>query len=57
MDEKAEKAKGGLVKKDLLSNSFVVEFEYGANSEGYWCYEHMVLQLEDCMDCLKVLSM
>jgi hypothetical protein len=32
-----------------------VEFEYGANAEGYWVYEHMVLQVEDCVDCLKVL--
>ena len=30
------------------------EFEYGAAGEGYWCYEYMVLQLEDCVDALKV---
>jgi hypothetical protein len=34
------------VKKDLLSSPFIVEFEYLANYEGYWYYEHMVLQLE-----------
>jgi hypothetical protein len=34
----------------------MVEFDYGANNEGYWSYDHMVLQLEDCVDCLKVLA-
>jgi hypothetical protein len=47
---------GGNTKKTALTSSpFVLEFEYGANAEGYWVYEHMVLQLEDCVDCLKVL--
>ncbi len=32
-----------------------MKFEYGAKAEGYWVYEHMVLQLEDCVDCIKVL--
>jgi hypothetical protein len=30
------------------------EFEYGQNSDGYWSYEHMVLQREDCIDVMKV---
>ena len=56
LDESAAKAKRGTSeKKDLPSSPFVFEFEYGASNEGYWCYEHMVLQLEDCVDCLKVL--
>ncbi len=56
MDESAAKAKRGTSeKKDLPSSPFVFEFEYGTSNEGYWCYEHMVLQLKDCMDCLKVL--
>jgi hypothetical protein len=42
-------------KKALTKSPFVFEFECGANGEGYWVYEHMVLQLEDCIDCLKVL--
>ncbi len=33
----------------------MVEFNYDAQDEGYWCYEHMVLQLEDFIDCLHVL--
>jgi hypothetical protein len=24
--------------------------------DGYWVYEHMVLQLEDCVDCVQVLN-
>jgi hypothetical protein len=31
------------------------ELEYGANNKGYWTYESMVLQLEDCVDCVKAL--
>jgi len=39
LDEKAAKAKRGTrEKKDLFSSPFVVEFEHGANYEGYWCY-------------------
>ena len=30
-------------------------FDYGINQEGYWSYNHMITQLEDCIDCLKVL--
>ena len=44
-----------MLKKPLTKSPFIFEFEYGASGEGYWVYEHMVLQLEDCMDCLKVL--
>ena len=45
------------MKKLLLPNynPFVVEFEYGASKEGYWCYEHMILQLEDCVDVVQTL--
>jgi len=57
LDEKAAKAKRVTrEKRTYFQNPFVAEFEYGANYEGYWCYEHMVLQLEDCVDCLKVIS-
>jgi hypothetical protein len=56
LDEVAAKVKWGTSEKeDLPSSPFVFEFEYGASNEGYWCYGHMVLQLEDCVDCLKVL--
>lgn len=44
---------GTAEKKDLKSSPFVNEFEYGASNEGYW--RHMVVQMEDCSDVLKVL--
>ena len=54
-DEEAAIAKNGKVLKDnLLESQFVKEFEYGAFGKGYWCYQQMVPQLEDCMDVLKV---
>ena len=28
---------------------------YGANAEGYWTGNHMIVQLEDCIDCLQVM--
>jgi hypothetical protein len=40
-------------KKPLERSPFVRTFEYGADSEGYWNYNHMVIQLEDCVDVLK----
>ena len=42
-------------KQDLTESPFVKTFEYGQSAEGYWTYERMVLQVEDCVDCLKVL--
>ena len=55
-NKEAAKAKRGNSKKAPLTLSpFVIEFEYGANGDGYWVYEHMVLQVEDCVDCLTVL--
>jgi hypothetical protein len=34
---------------------FIQEFEYGKDNQGYWTYQWMVCQLDDCMDILKVL--
>jgi hypothetical protein len=52
----AEMDKRGTVKKQPLQSSpFVLEFKYGANAEGYWTYDHMVLQFKDCVDMVKVL--
>ena len=47
--------RGTSAKQPLDSSPFVVQFEYGINSEGYWTYDHMVLQFEDCVDVVKVL--
>jgi hypothetical protein len=55
-DEKAAiSLRGTDVKQPLKESPFVREFEYGANNEGYWSYEHMVLQMEDCLDVMRVL--
>ena len=45
---------GQAAKKDLKQSPFVVYFELGSNNEGYWTYNHMAVQFEDCVDCLRV---
>jgi hypothetical protein len=40
-------------KPDLKDNPFYVKFEYGVSKEGFWTYDRMVLQLEDCIDVLQ----
>ena len=45
---------GQAMKKDLKSSPFTIYFELGANNEGYWTFNHMAIQFEDCVDCLKV---
>jgi len=55
-DESAAIAKqGSAYKKKFTESPFIFEFEYGAKGESYWTYEYMVLQLEDCADCLRAL--
>ena len=52
----AQKRLGSPLKPPLKNNNpFYVELEYGANNEGYWNYELMVLQLEDCTDVVTTL--
>jgi hypothetical protein len=51
----AMEKKGTSTKQPLETSPFIVEFEYGANAEGYWTYDQMVLQFEDCIDELMVL--
>ena len=46
---------GKTTKVSLTKSPFVQEFEYGVNSAGYWTYEHMVIQMEDCTDVLQTL--
>ena len=36
-------------------NTLCQEFVYGEISQGYWTYDHMFLQLEDCTKILKAL--
>ena len=43
-------------KKNLANSSFLIKFEFGIKTEGYWDYNWMVLQSEDCADCMQVIS-
>ena len=54
-EEAAVQVHGNKKKKDLRESPFIKKFHYGANKEGYWNYEDMVIQMEDCIDCLKYL--
>ena len=55
-DETAAKKKHGTaLKQPLTTSPFYLEFEYGASFEGYWTYDSMVLQLEDCANIVKTL--
>ena len=52
-DKDAARTKFGTAKKQKLNASpFTRELEYGVNHDGYWRYEDMVLQMEDCRDIL-----
>jgi hypothetical protein len=53
--EAAAKYLGSSLKKDFTCSPFVLEFEYGAGNEGYWNYERMVVQLENCADIMNVM--
>jgi hypothetical protein len=57
-DEEAAMEVYGSSLKPLLSTSkspFLTFFDYGENKDGYWDYNHMVLQFEDVVDCLKIM--
>jgi len=56
-EEAALEINGTIYKTPLVKEKspFLVNFEYGENKEGYWNYNHMVLQFEDAIDVLKVL--
>ena len=42
------------LKLDLTEFPFIKKIENGASNNGYWAYQHMVLQLEDCVNMLKL---
>jgi hypothetical protein len=42
------------MKKDLINSPVDIHFELRANNKGYWTYNHMSVQFEDCVDCLTV---
>jgi hypothetical protein len=47
---------GDATKKDLtmIDNPFLRSIQPGANKDGYWTHDHMLVQLEDVMDVMKV---
>lgn len=51
----AIKVTGSKTKKDLDKAKFMIVFDYGNNAEGYWTYDRMVIQLEDCIDIMDAL--
>ena len=54
-DEKAATILFGTRHKPALtSTTFIRQLEYGQNKDGYWTYNHMVNQLEDCVNVLKI---
>ena len=53
--EAANARLGCSTKQDLTSTPFVRSLDYGANTNGYWSYDHMVVQFEDCIDVLQYL--
>ena len=56
-DQKAAIIINGSPKKNALTSSpFVRKLQYGAKHEGYWSYEDMIIQVEDCIDCLKEIN-
>ena len=55
--ETAMDVNGTSVKPQLPAGKspFLTIFNYGEIKEGYWDYNHMVLQFEDVVECLKVM--
>ena len=55
-DEVAAQTRLGTAEKPkLTSTPFVRCLDCGANTNGYWTYNHMIVQLEDCVDVLQYL--
>ena len=46
---------GSPYKPPLKESPFVRELQYGQNKDGYWNYEQMMTQLEDCVDALQTM--
>ena len=50
----ANEVNGTALKPALTTSLFIHSFEFGGRN-GYWTGNHMILQTEDCIDCLKVI--
>jgi hypothetical protein len=44
-EDAAKKVLGNSFKAPLTKSPFVVEFEYVANNQGYWDYDHMIITI------------
>ena len=55
--ESALKIMGKVEKERLKESPFSIFFQYGTGDgkEGYWTYDHMCLQFEECVDCIQSL--
>ena len=42
-------------KTKLTTSPFIHKFQYEINNNSYWNYNTMILQLEDIIDCLRVI--
>jgi hypothetical protein len=51
----AVEKRGTSMKQPLHGSPVLSEFDYGVTAQGYWTYNHMDLQLEDCVDVVTVL--
>eukprot|EP00957_Ditylum_brightwellii_P109336 8340626-Ditylum_brightwellii.AAC.1 len=54
--EAAQRVYHSTKKKNLITDPFIYLFQYGNadGKEGYWSYDHMVLQLENVIDIICV---
>ncbi len=50
----ATEVNGTTKKPPLTVSLFVILFEFGGRN-GYWTGNHMILQTEDCIDCLTTI--
>ncbi len=48
-DSKAVSKRGNAAEQPLTSIPFVIEFEYGANNDGYWAYGHCLYPQYDLL--------
>jgi hypothetical protein len=53
IDEESAIKKGSKFKDPLAESTLICYLQYGANLEGYWSYEDVIIQFEDAVDCLK----
>jgi hypothetical protein len=55
--ESALKAQSKTEKSNMVESPFIKYFKYGygEGKEGYWTYNHMALQFEDCVDVIQAL--